>query len=48
MAQLPDGRIGVLYEDDCISYRAGSYEGKASHITYMTVDLKEAFGIEFD
>ena len=48
MAQLPDGRVGVLYEDDCISYRAGSYEGKASHITHMTVDLKEAFGIEFD
>jgi len=48
MAQLPDGRVGVLYEDDCISYRAGSYEGKASHITYTTVDLKEAFGIEFD
>ena len=48
MTQLPDGRVGVLYEDDCISYRAGSYEGKASHITYTTVDLKEAFGIEFD
>lgn len=48
MAQLPDGRVGVLYEDDCISYRAGNYEGKASHITYTTVDLKEAFGIEFD
>ena len=48
MAQLPDGRVGVLYEDDCISYRAGSYEGKASHITYTTVALKEAFGIEFD
>ena len=48
MAQLPDGRIGVLYEDDCINYRAGSYEGNASHITYTTVDLKTAFGIEFD
>lgn len=48
MAQLPDGKIGVLYEDDCISYRAGSYEGKASHITYTTVDLATAFGIIFD
>lgn len=48
MAQLPDGTLGVLYEDDCISYRAGNYEGRASHITYANVDLKEAFGLRFD
>lgn len=48
MAQLPDGRIGILYENDCISYRAGNYEGKASHITFTKVDLKNALGIEFD
>ena len=48
MVQLPNGTVGVLYEDDCISYRAGNYEGKASHITYTGVDLKTAFGMEFD
>lgn len=48
MAQLPDGTIGVLYEDDCISYRAGNYKGKASRITYTNVDLKKAFGLQFD
>lgn len=48
MAQLPDGSIGILYEDDCISYRAGDYEGKASHITFTTVDMQKAFGIIFD
>lgn len=48
MAQLSDGTLGVLYEDDCISYRAGNYEGKASHITFKKVDLQEAFGITFD
>ena len=48
MVQLPDGMVGVLYEDDCICYRAGNYEGKASHISFQKVDLKEAFGIDFD
>lgn len=48
MAQLPDGRIGVLYEDDCIRYGAGGHEGKASHITWVTVDMETAFGIVFD
>ena len=48
MAQLPDGNVGILYEDDCISYRAGGYEGKASHITYCHLDLKAAFGITLD
>lgn len=33
MAELPDG-IGILYEDDCIAYRAGGYTGSCSHITW--------------
>ena len=45
MAQLPDGTLALLYEDDCISYRAGQYEGQASHITYTHVNLEETFGI---
>ena len=48
MAQLPDGAVGVVYEDDCISYPAGRYEGKASHISYTNVDIKEVFWVEFD
>ena len=48
MAQLPDGTLGLLYEDDCISYRAGNYEGKASHITYTNVNLEKTFGILLD
>ena len=41
MAQNPDGILGVLYEDDCISYRAGNYEGTASHITFRKVDIRD-------
>ena len=48
MVQLPNGTIGVLYEDDCISYPAGRYAGKASHITYTNVDLEKTLGIVFD
>ena len=48
MVQLPDGTVGVLYENDCISYPAGKYAGRASHITYTNVDIEKAFGIVFD
>ena len=48
MAQQPDGTLGVLFEDDCISYQAGHYEGLASHITFCKLDIQEAFGITFD
>jgi hypothetical protein len=48
MVQLPDGTVGVLYENDCIIYPAGKYAGRASHITYTNVDIEKAFGIVFD
>ena len=48
MAELSDGTVGLLYEDDCISYAAGSYYGNASHISYTNVDLESALGITFD
>ena len=48
MVELSDGTVGLLYEDDCISYAAGSYYGNASHISYMNVDLESALGITFD
>ena len=48
MAEMNDGTIGVLYEDDCISYSAGSYTGNASHITYTSVNLETAFSVTFD
>ncbi len=34
MTQRSDGSVHLLYEDDCISYRAGNHEGVCSHITY--------------
>lgn len=37
MAELPDGSIGILYEDDCIGYRAGNYFGERSHIVWKTL-----------
>ena len=39
MAELSDGSIGLLYEDDCISYAAGSYYGSKSHITYTNLPM---------
>lgn len=48
MAQLPDGTVGILYEDDCISYAAGNHFGKASHISYVNINVEDAFGIIFD
>lgn len=48
MAQLPDGRVGVLYEDDCMSYAAGNHYGKSSHISYKNINVEDAFGISFD
>lgn len=48
MAELADGTIGLLYEDDCISYAAGSYYGTASHISYTNVDLEAVLGVTFD
>ena len=48
MAQLPDGTVGILYEDDCMSYAAGNYYGKASHISYVNINLGDVFDITFD
>lgn len=48
MAQLPDGTLAVLYEDDCSSYAAGNYYGKASHITYANINLEDVLDITFD
>lgn len=48
MAEMNDGTIAVLYEDDCISYSAGNYTGDASHITYTSVNLETAFGVTLD
>lgn len=48
MAEMDDGTIAVLYEDDCISYSAGNYTGTRSHITFTTVDLEEVLGKTFD
>lgn len=39
MAELSDGSIALLYEDDCISYSAGGYYGDYSHITFTTLDM---------
>ncbi|MBQ8833658.1 MAG: cell wall-binding repeat-containing protein [Oscillospiraceae bacterium] len=39
MAELSDGSIGLLYEDDCISYSAGNHTGTASHITYTKLSM---------
>lgn len=39
MTECADGSIDLLYEDDCISYTAGSYDGIASHITYKNLPI---------
>ena len=48
MAELSDGTIGLLYEDDCISYAAGNHYGEASHIAYKNVNLETALNVTFD
>jgi len=37
MTEMADGSVGILYEDDCASYRAGNYFGKHSHITWKNL-----------
>lgn len=48
MAELADGTIALLYEDDCKYYNWTDGQTHASHITYTTVDLEDVLDIEFD
>lgn len=38
MSERADGSIDILYEDDCISYRAGNHFGKRSQIVYRHLE----------